>query len=315
MPELHGSVRPAVTAARSRSRPLTKVWRLGKSSARTPLIHCGSCSPWSWVHLPESADVPGEGVEFGAAGEDGFELQVLALRQGVGVSQDPAGDRAWGWRTGRRRGRGCPERLEVGADDSVAAGVAVRLDLFPEGPGVCAALGPSPVQVGLEVVELGPAVLPLSLEQVFRPCGVGQQIGARWAMATHSRPVPAPEPSPAPTRRRLHGGTGGGGRRTARPLRRGCATGEIGRRPGPRWVPRSWHPRRRTGRGRGRRPRSPGDRPAKPRQCPPRDPAADQPACGSRRRPARSRRHGPCASRTHRRRPHAGRVAGAPGER
>jgi hypothetical protein len=53
-------------------------------------------------HLPERADVPGEGIQFGAAGEDGFELQALALRQGVGVSQDPAGDRAWGRRTGCR---------------------------------------------------------------------------------------------------------------------------------------------------------------------------------------------------------------------
>ncbi|WP_406458688.1 hypothetical protein OG782_36865 [Streptomyces sp. NBC_00876] len=47
-------------------------------------------------HLPERADVPREGIEFGAAGKDGFELQALALRQGVGVSQDPAGDIAVG---------------------------------------------------------------------------------------------------------------------------------------------------------------------------------------------------------------------------
>ncbi|GHG78564.1 hypothetical protein GCM10018779_58400 [Streptomyces griseocarneus] len=53
-------------------------------------------------HLPERADMPREGIQFGAAGEDGFELQALALRQGIGVGQDPAGDRAWG----RRRAAG-----------------------------------------------------------------------------------------------------------------------------------------------------------------------------------------------------------------
>ncbi len=52
----------------------------------------------------------------------------------------------------------------------------MRLDLLPEGPGVCVALGPPLVQVGPEVVELGPAVLPLPLEQVLRPRGVGQQL-------------------------------------------------------------------------------------------------------------------------------------------
>lgn len=41
-------------------------------------------------HLAERADVLGEGIQFGAACEEGFELQVLALRQSVGVGQDPA---------------------------------------------------------------------------------------------------------------------------------------------------------------------------------------------------------------------------------
>jgi hypothetical protein len=179
--------------------------------------------------------MPCEGIQFGAASEDGFELQVLALRQGVEVSQDPSGDRARGRRTGRRCGRGCAKRLEVGTDGSIAAGVAVRLDLLPESPGVRAALGPSLVQVGLEVVELGLAVLPLppgtgppasrrrpAVGRCGRSCragagssvgcgqrpaahgqrrawrGYGRRTGARWAMATRSRPVP--EPSPAPTR-------------------------------------------------------------------------------------------------------------------
>jgi len=51
-------------------------------------------APERGEHLPESADVLGEGIRFRAAGEDGLELQVLAPRQGVGVSQDPADDRA-----------------------------------------------------------------------------------------------------------------------------------------------------------------------------------------------------------------------------
>lgn len=82
-------------------------------------------------HLPERVDVSGEGVQFEAVGKDGAELQALALRQGVGVRQDPAGDRAWGRWAGCRCGRGCAKRLE--ADGSVAAGVALRFDLFPEG--------------------------------------------------------------------------------------------------------------------------------------------------------------------------------------
>jgi hypothetical protein len=33
-------------------------------------------------HLPGGADVPGEGIQFGTAGEDGFQLQALALGPG-----------------------------------------------------------------------------------------------------------------------------------------------------------------------------------------------------------------------------------------
>lgn len=86
-------------------------------------------------HLPERADVPGKGLQFGAAGQDGLEFQALSLRQGVGVSQDPAGDRAWGRRTGCRCGRGCAERPEGGADGSVTASVAVRLKVANKGVG------------------------------------------------------------------------------------------------------------------------------------------------------------------------------------
>jgi hypothetical protein len=40
-------------------------------------------------HLPESADVPGERIQFGADGEDGFELQVLAGTRGKATSVRP----------------------------------------------------------------------------------------------------------------------------------------------------------------------------------------------------------------------------------
>lgn len=47
-------------------------------------------------HVPDRGNVPGEGIQFGAVDEDGIDLQTLALRQGVGVGQDSAGDRTWG---------------------------------------------------------------------------------------------------------------------------------------------------------------------------------------------------------------------------
>lgn len=105
---------------------------------------------------------------------------------------------------------------------------------------------------------------------------------------------PVPCPGAAPWRSRE--GKGGGGRRTARLLRRGRAT---------RWNrSATWTavgaptlaPSAKNG-ARDRRPRSPGAGSARPRACPPRDPAAGPPVCGSRRRPVRSRTHAPCAWR------------------
>lgn len=51
IPEFQGRVRPAMTASRSRSRPLTKMCRPGKSSVRTAVIHWSNRSPWSWVRI------------------------------------------------------------------------------------------------------------------------------------------------------------------------------------------------------------------------------------------------------------------------
>ncbi|MFF9603388.1 hypothetical protein ACF1GY_14000 [Streptomyces sp. NPDC014684] len=54
--------------------------------------------------------------------------------------------------------------------------VLVASHLFPEGRGVRAAFGPSLVQQGFEAVELGPAVLSLPVQQVFRPHGASQTL-------------------------------------------------------------------------------------------------------------------------------------------
>lgn len=50
-PELQDSVRPAMTASRSRSMPAARVWRLGRSSWRTASSRCGSRSPWRSVSI------------------------------------------------------------------------------------------------------------------------------------------------------------------------------------------------------------------------------------------------------------------------
>lgn len=125
-------------------------------------------------HLPEGTDVAGKGVQLGAVGQNGLQLQPVLLRKGVRVGQDPPGHGP-----GRRRPtlrHGLPEGTKVSTDRPVPAGVSVALDLLPKGPGVRAALGPSLVQVRLEVVELRPAVLPLALEEVFRACRIGQAL-------------------------------------------------------------------------------------------------------------------------------------------
>lgn len=50
-PDFQGRVRPAMTAPQSRSMPAARVWRLGRSSWRTPSSHCGSRSPWCSVSM------------------------------------------------------------------------------------------------------------------------------------------------------------------------------------------------------------------------------------------------------------------------
>lgn len=64
--------------------------------------------------------------------------------------------------------------MQVGADALVAALVAERHDLFPQLPGVGAALVPPVVQVGLVVIEDRGPVLPLAGEQLLRSLGLGE---------------------------------------------------------------------------------------------------------------------------------------------
>ncbi|GAA1536037.1 hypothetical protein GCM10009730_51560 [Streptomyces albidochromogenes] len=45
-------------------------------------------------HLAEGPDVTGEGIEFGAEDQDGFEPKAVGLRQGLGPAEDPSGDDA-----------------------------------------------------------------------------------------------------------------------------------------------------------------------------------------------------------------------------
>jgi len=65
--------------------------------------------------------VAGYGLEFGAAVQDGLELEVLVLGQGAGAAAEPVGDVADGGRGRRQRLPGVAVLVEVVADDGVAA--------------------------------------------------------------------------------------------------------------------------------------------------------------------------------------------------
>jgi hypothetical protein len=45
-------------------------------------------------HLGKGPDVSGEGVEFGAVDQDGLESKLVDLWEGLGASENPAGDDA-----------------------------------------------------------------------------------------------------------------------------------------------------------------------------------------------------------------------------
>jgi len=122
-------------------------------------------------HGGEAADLAGCGLEFGAAVQDGFELEFLVLGQGVGAAAEPVRDVADG---GRGRGQWLPGGAvagEVVADDGVAAVVAEGLDLEEQPPDAAVGAVGVLVQVGLERVELArPRSFPASVGE-FLPGG------------------------------------------------------------------------------------------------------------------------------------------------
>lgn len=61
-------------------------------------------------HAGKGTHMLGECVQFGAVGQHGLELEPVALGQGVGVGEDPAGDGAGGWRP-EATGWGLPRRF------------------------------------------------------------------------------------------------------------------------------------------------------------------------------------------------------------
>lgn len=120
--KFQGSVRPAMTASRSRSMPAAKVWRLGRSSWRTASSHCGSCSPLAFgEHGGEGPDVTGQGAEFRAVGWDGLEPELFDHGQRRGSAGDPSRHHAGYWRIARdwldhRLARGSRRRTARAAD-------------------------------------------------------------------------------------------------------------------------------------------------------------------------------------------------------
>lgn len=93
-PELQELDRPAMTAAWSWRRPLTREWRAGRSSCSTRSIHAGELVAAQVAHHRcEVADVSGRRIEFGTTGTDLFEGQGVLVREVVGVRHDPSGDR------------------------------------------------------------------------------------------------------------------------------------------------------------------------------------------------------------------------------
>jgi hypothetical protein len=119
----------------------------------------------------------GQGIELGTVGQDGLEPELFDLGQGLGSAEDPSRHHAGCWRLrGDRPWRGAL-LSQVGADPAVAASIAQGNNLFPELPGVGAALVPAFVQVGLVLVEDGgPVVPPLTTKEVFRLRSVGEAL-------------------------------------------------------------------------------------------------------------------------------------------
>jgi hypothetical protein len=114
--------------------------------------HSGRCWPWRPVIITgEGAQVPGEGVQVRAAGQDLGELGLLAGFEGGGAGQQPAGDLA-GFGHGRRwrRGGQLAERADVAAYRPRAAPPAAGSQLGVQDRGAGDPFVPPLVQARLE---------------------------------------------------------------------------------------------------------------------------------------------------------------------
>lgn len=79
-----------MTASRSRSMPSSEGVEAGKvvlADRVEPIREKLALALGE--HDGEGADVPGQGVELGAVGQDGLELDLLGLEQCRGPSEDP----------------------------------------------------------------------------------------------------------------------------------------------------------------------------------------------------------------------------------
>ncbi|MFF9673613.1 hypothetical protein ACF1GS_18225 [Streptomyces eurythermus] len=85
-------------------------------------------------HGREGANVPGEGVKFGAVRPDSLELDLLGLGEGVRMAEDPSGDGS---------GRGRP-----GGHGAGSAGVTVVTALAEAAPAAVAVRSAHPTDAG-----------------------------------------------------------------------------------------------------------------------------------------------------------------------
>jgi hypothetical protein len=135
--------------------PVTKEFRPGRPMARAWAGHRGE--PFTAAaghHDSEAADAAVQGVQFGAAAQDGGQLRPGFLIEAVRVLGDPGDGVA-----DRRRGRGCGRcprpsgvTAEVVAEVGFAARISLGVDLLEQAGWAGLALADPLMQVGLEVV-------------------------------------------------------------------------------------------------------------------------------------------------------------------
>lgn len=134
--ELRSRVSPAVTASRSRSRWRAKPVRPGSWLAVDGVDSGGKRSAEAaGEHLAEVTDMPGGGIQSGAAGQDDLQGSTVLLAQGRGMAGEPAGHLPHRRRRGRRVRRGSAQSGDIGTPTDVPGGAC-------RGPGGWAVVGP-----------------------------------------------------------------------------------------------------------------------------------------------------------------------------